>query len=163
MRVLVGLVFLLCVFPLFVGADVVTIEHKQPSLAEIAKQSQQKRTGKCRVYTEADLSHAPSLFVANPMPSVAAREGSRSIARSNVTPTDYNRLKALCRSAGADSSYAKPVRTDIYVVNGKTVKVTGPHANPKEIEHARRICQEAMAAEKALSVHRRDAENAESR
>jgi len=150
---------LLCLVILAIASIAIADTHttaititKTKSLADIARESRQKRTGKARVYTDRDLTTVSALAEINPVTNDRLGEPSSnsrpSLAR--VTEKDAARLKAQCRAAGGDASYDKPVQTDTYVVNGKIVKVTGPHANPKELQRAKEICREAMAAEAQL-------------
>src|SRR5580765_3222381 len=94
---------------------------RSKSLADIARESRQKRTGKARVYTDKDLTTVSPLDEISPVTNERLGEPSSnsrpSLAR--VTEKDAARLKAKCRAAGGDASYEKPVQTDTFVVNGK--------------------------------------------
>lgn len=123
---------------------------KTKSVADIARETREKRTGKCRVYTDKDLTIiSPLAEIAPSTQSVAVRMDTPRTGE-RITERDAARLKAMCRAAGGDASFEKPVQTDTYVVNGKIVKVTGRHANPSEIQRAKEICRQAMAAEAEL-------------
>ena len=157
MRVLVCLVVLAIASVSLADTHTTAITiTKTKSLADIARETRQKRTGKARIYTDKDLTTASPLAEINP--STNARIGEvPSITRpslARVTEKDAARLKAECRAAGGDAAYNKPVQTDTYVVNGKIVKVTGPHANLAELQRAKEICREAMAAEAQLKETR---------
>lgn len=125
-----------------------TIVHdRRPTLAEIARENLKHRTGKAPVLRNTRPREA--------MPTwpKTAPELADWIAR---TEKDLHRLAAQCRAAGANPSAKLSYRQDTYIVEGKTVVVSGYWADPEEVESARRICTQAILTEKALGLARKD-------
>lgn len=178
-----GSVLILCLaisVPLFaneVRHDAITISHQPRSLADIARDAKKNRTGKCKVLTNEDVSDtrplsvvsssagSPAVVITNRPSPLKPKPKSASDLPEWISGAEraYARLASQCQSAGADRSYPKPYQTDTYVVNGKTVRVSGYHANPDEIRHAKNICQDAMNVGKQLSEAKKQLSGSKSR
>jgi hypothetical protein len=72
---------------------------------------------------------------------------------------DYARLQQDCRKAGGSRTGNEILQTRTYVVNGKTVKVTGYWADPENIKSANAVCKEAIEAHFDLMEARNELES----
>jgi hypothetical protein len=99
-----------------------------------------------RVWTNEDLYTNASTRSAstNEFEGIAADD---LLQKLRSAERNLNRLSGSCRNAGAVSPSRRFVRTETFLVNGKKVSVTGPHADPAEIQKAKRICTEALRTE----------------
>ena len=60
---------------------------------------------------------------------------------------DYSRLQQDCRIAGGSRTGNETLQTRKYLVNGKTVRVTGYWADPENIRSANAVCKKALKAQ----------------